>query len=153
MTITTIPNKRGTKVFKTVEVAFEYSDDVHTWHVIAQVETNGDDYKCIMIDGADEASDHVHACIEQKAEEKAWEQENKPRNWKGCNCVPSGSGTLAEVEHEQLCPLKLQGEEREAFNDLLRKEKREAHRFSRSEYEQEQRRRIDENTDIYLNLK
>lgn len=64
---------------------------------------------------------------------------------KSCECVPP-------TGHGSDCPVRLL-EERQAFEELLRKEKREAHRFSRSEYEQEQRRRIDENTDIYLRLK
>lgn len=61
------------------------------------------------------------------------------------------------LPHTEECKFRLWWEamedRAESFDDLVRKEKREAHRFSRSEYEQEQRRKLDANTEIYLNLK
>lgn len=106
-----------------IEVAFEYSDDVHTWDVVAQVETDGEDsYTMIMVDGIDDASDHVYDCVKQKAEDKAWQLDQKPKNRRtGCDCFPKVS-PLAQALHDDTCPRRLQGEEREAFNDLLRKE-------------------------------
>lgn len=160
--ITTIsPTGKFPKVeTRTVEFSFE-SDDYSNFCITAEVEISGEgarrSYTCVNhdADGRDggELSDSMWRRIAEKAEEIVCDREERPRNKRGCNCPPQGEGTLAEIEHERDCPLKLRGEEREAFDDLVRKEKREAHRFSRSEYEQERRREIDVNTEIYLNLK
>lgn len=140
---------------RTITICFTYSDDIHTWDIEAQVENDApDSYSCVNLTGCDEVSDKTWDIICAKAEELAWERDQvKPKNKRtGCDCPPYGEGTLAEIIHEDTCPIKLSRDEREAFNDLLRKEKRESHRMSAADLDYEQANSHD-STWCYLNLK
>lgn len=114
---------------KRVPVEFQHTTDITTYHCKGVVEVCGEDVKCAELfaenDHGDEPTEHMWTVLEQKAETIAWDKENQPRNRRsGCECPPRGAGTLAEIEHERDCPLRLRGEEREAFLDLIRKESR-----------------------------
>lgn len=113
---------------KIIQVEFEHLADHMGYQAKATVAVSGDDVEVIDLVAENwhggEPSDFMLKVLEQKAEQLAWEQANPPKNWKGCECAPSGEGTLAEVEHESLCPIKLSKAERESWIDQERKERR-----------------------------
>lgn len=109
-----------------IEVSFSYDNGFGLeWHVTAQVETDGcDHYEMILASGpgVDDVSEETYRCIKEKAEELAWQRENQPRNAKGCDCLPKVN-PLDQAIHDDTCPLRLRGEEREAY---LEQEHRDA---------------------------
>lgn len=58
---------------RTVHVSFEYESDSFLYHVDAEVEVQGDEYKCTFHDA--EVKDDLWRVIAQKAEEKAIDQD------------------------------------------------------------------------------
>lgn len=152
-----IPSKGGAistvpiTYIKTHNIAFQYESENFLYDLEAQVEQDGDDsYSCVNIVGAEDVGDELWRCMASKAEDLAWERDNQPRNTHtGCDCLPKVN-PLDQAIHDDTCPLRLRGEEREAFEDLVRKESRSGYRSS---YDEGQQGLLDENTAIYLELK
>lgn len=115
------PRPRG----RLIEVDFVWDDGFGSeLDIVAQVETDGEHYEMIQC-SHDEVSDAWYRSIKEKAEELAWLRDNPPANKRtGCDCLPTTAPRSDLAAHERDCPLRLRGEEREAFNDLVRKEAR-----------------------------
>lgn len=115
---------------KIIQVEFEHLADHIGYQAKATVAVSGDDVEVIDLVAENwhggEPSDFMLKVLEQKAEQLAWEQANPPKNRRtGCECPPYGEGTLAEMVHDDTCPIRLSRVEREAYNDLVRKEDRQ----------------------------
>lgn len=115
---------------KILEFEFEHLSDHLGYHASAKVEVDGEDVRCIDLIAENwhggEPSDHMYKVLEQKAEQLAWERENPPRSRRyGCDCLPRVN-PLDQAIHDDTCPLRLQGAERQAYLDLVHKEERAA---------------------------
>lgn len=104
---------------RTLKIAFQYETESGLYDLEAQVENDAkDSYTCVNIVGAEEVRDDVWQAMAELACEKAWEQDNQPRNWRGCECIGRDEGMLRRAEHERDCPLRLCPDERARYLDI-----------------------------------
>jgi hypothetical protein len=122
---TTFPKIHIPKI-DTCTVSFVYDDGFgRVWDVTCEVEVDApESYTCTNVIGADEVNDHLYRCICEKAEELVSEREQQLRNAAGCECPPVGDGTLAQMIHEDTCPIRLSKAERKIYEEQRWKDTR-----------------------------
>lgn len=144
--ITSAFPKRRIPQIETLSICFQYESENFLYDLEAQVEKDGpESYTCVNIVGAEDVADPLWRIMAEKAEELAWQRDNAPKNKAGCECPPHGEGTLAEMIHDDTCPIKLSKDEREAWREQERSDAR-----YESDHEQAN---IHDSTWVYLNLK